>query len=789
MLRRILTALASAFGVLLSAVLVDPAKDFIKGLVKQHHFLEQAWSHISGHPFWLGLGVVVLALAAVADWFINPSEPRDAKQSSSITGGGNTVIQAESGAKTNVGSHNVTDSQNVSGSGQVAINWPNTNQTSKRAERDFIEHYHEAQRAERVVPMQIAPPPPDFTGRNELFAELVSTLRGGGNASITGISGMGGIGKTALAQAVAAELKPDFPDGQIYLDLKGAPHERDAPDTQPLSLIDAVTHVISSYGHEIPANTTIELRQAFCRSILHGKRALLLMDNARDAAQVDPLRPPASCAMVVTSRQDFVLDWLELRHLDVLKPDKARALLLEIEPRIELHAFEFARLCGYLPLALRTIASTLKIRRDLSPEALLRKMANVAELLRASGVMLALSTSADLLPATLRQLWYQLGVFPATFDEPAAAAVWQRDASTTNDALGELLRSNLVEFDTTKRRYRLHDLVRHFAFARLDAASRSTSQVRHALHYRGVSAATDPLYEGGGVMGNLGLDRPDILKYQKAIQIDEQRLIIARERGDRRREGEALGNLGTANYALGEYRRAIELHQQRLMIAREIRDLRGEGDALGQLGVVYSALDEYRRAIEFHQQSLAIAREIDDPRGEGDALGELGSAYLSLGEYRHAIELHQQRLMIAREIGDLRGEGDALGQLGVAYSALDEYRRAIEFQEQYLIIARELGDHRREGIALGNLGNTYYALGEYRRAIEFHEQYLVIARELGDRGGEGIALLDSASALGKMGNRDEAIRRTQAALEIFEQIESPHAERARQQLAKLRSGS
>jgi tetratricopeptide (TPR) repeat protein len=766
MLRRILTSLASAFGVLLSAVLVDPAKDFIKDLVKQHHFLDQAWAHISGHPFWLGLGFVVLALAAVADWFINPSEPTDAKQSSSITGSGNRVVQAGSGAKVEIGSHN------------LAVEGNRTN----------IQHYHEAQRVERVVPMQIEAPPPDFTGRDELVAELVATLRKGGNASITGISGLGGIGKTALARAVAAELKAEFPDGQINLDLKGALHKDDVPGTQPLSSEEALMHVITSFGHEIQVNATLNDRTALYRSILHGKRVLLLMDNARDAAQVDPLRPPPGCAMVVSSRQDFVLDWLQLRHLDVLEPDKACGLLVEITPRIEANAAEVASLCGYLPLALRTVAATLKVRTNLTPKELLQRMSNSAARLKESGVTLALTTSADLLPENLRQLWHQLGVFPDTFDEPAAAAVLELEPDATKDALGDLLSYSVVEFDATTSRYRLHDLVRDFTVAHLDAATRAAAQLRHATHYKDVIRAATALYRSGGDNVVAGLRRFDLEWGNIRVGQD---WAVTQPRTDRTAARLMIdySDAGVSVLPLRLHPRAlIDWLQASAAAAVRLGDRPAEGRTLGNRGLAHFALGEYRRAIEFHEQHLVIAREFGDRRGEGNALANLGNAHHALGEYRRAIEFHEQHLVIARAIGNRQGEGNALGSLGLDYYSLGEYCRAIQFHEQHLVITREFGDRLNEGRALGNLGLGYYALGEYRRAILFLKQRLVIAREIGDRLGEGDALYYSADTLDKLSNRDEAIRRLQAALAIYEQIESPRAEWARQQLAEWRSG-
>ncbi len=287
----------------------------------------------------------------------------------------------------------------------------------------------------------------------------------------------------------------------------------------------------------------------------------------------------------------------------------------------------------------------------------------------------------------------------------------------------------------------------------------------------------------GVVLGNLGIAYKDMGGAQKAIKLFEQALKISREIEDRRGEGNHLGNLGLAYYVLSEPRKAIEHHEQALAIIREVGDKRAEGAILGNLGLAYSDLGEHHKAIDHYEQALIIAREIGDLRGEGNDLGNLGNAYADLGETSKAIEYYEQRISIAHEIGDTRGEGNVLCNLGIAYANLGEPLKAIDHYEQALAIAREIGDRRGEGADLGNLGLAYSHLGEPRKAIEFYEQQLVITREIGDRRGEANALFNSSLALFKLGKGSEAIEKAKSALQIFEQIESPVADRVRQQLA------
>ncbi|MFI5353016.1 MAG: tetratricopeptide repeat protein [Candidatus Binatales bacterium] len=563
-----------------------------------------------------------------------------------------------------------------------------------------------------------------------------------------------------------------------------------------------MAYVIRSYDRVAPLPETEAGLAGLYQTLLHGKRALLLMDNARDREQVEPLIPPTGCALLVTSRQRFVLPGLFARSLDTLPPDRSRELLLKIAPRIGDRADEIAKLSGYLPQALRTAAGALSERPNLSPADLVRRMKDAQGRLKLTGVELSLTVSADLLSPDLRDRWLQLAVFPDSFDQRGAAAVWKLDPDPAQDNLGELLRYSLLEWNAASLRYRLHDLVRDFAGAHLGEAARAEAQSRHAAYYKDVLAGADQLYLKGGAAVPQGLtlfdlergniragqawsaahagvddagarlcvDYPDAGVYVLSLRLHPREWIdwldaalgAARRLGDRGAEGVSLGNLGIAYDALGDHRRAIEFYEQRLAIARETGDRPGEASGSGNLGLACYALGEYRRAIEFYEQYLAIAREIGDRRGEGNALGNLGLAYDALGDHRRAIEFYEQQLTIAREIGDRRGEGNALGSLGLAYHALGDYRRTVEFQEQHLVIAREIGDRRGEGNALGNLGNAYRALGEYRRAIEFHEQARAILREIGDRHGEG-------SCLGNLGNAYDALGDHRRAIEFHEQ--------------------
>ena len=621
---------------------------------------------------------------------------------------------------------------------------------------------------------EIPPPPADFTGREDELRELLASIEIGG-VSISGLQGMGGIGKTALALKLVELLKPRYPDAQFFLDLKGA-------STQPLSVSEALSHVVRAYhpAAKLPESES-ELRALYL-SVLDGQRALLLMDNAANAEQTEPLIPPAGCLLLVTSRQQFTVPGLAAKNLETLTAADARDLLLTIAPRIGTQADEIASLCGHLPLALRLAAAAMVKYRNLSPADYVRRLRDRQQRLQL--IDASLSLSYELLSEELRERWRWLAVFPDTFADDAAAAVWEVEVDQAQDMLGELMAASLVEWNETSGRYRLHDLAQLFADSKLSAEERAVGQKRFAMHYKEVLAEAQKLYLEGGESLQRGLALFDrewsniqaghawVTAQAVAADADVSRLAIT------------YPNAGVYMISLRQHsREQIRWLEVALAAARRLRHREAEGTSLGNLGIAYKNLGESHRAIQFYEQQLEIVREIHDRRGEGNALSNLGVAYANLGETRLAIQFFEQSLPIHREIDDRRGEGAVLGNLGLAYVYLDETRRGIQFYEQALLIDREIGDRRGEGNVLGNLGVAYKRLGEIRRAIQFYEQRLTIACEIGDRRGEANAMWNMSLALDERGERTQAIQNAEQALIIFEQIEDPSAAKVHAKLA------
>lgn len=624
---------------------------------------------------------------------------------------------------------------------------------------------------------QLPSPPADFTGREDDLDALRSALAKGGTGGIFGLRGMGGIGKTALALKLANELESLFPDAQLYLDLKGA-------DPQPLTTAQAMGHVIRSYHPEVRLPESEDELVGLYRTVLHGKHVLLLMDNAASREQVEPLIPSAGSLLLVTSRSHFALPGLISRDLDELPLEDARNLLLKIAQKIGKEADLLAQLCGRLPLALRLAGSALAERPDLSPADYACRLKEGKE--RFGPVEASLTVSYELLSGEQQRLWRLLTVFPSTFDARAAGAVWELEIDPAFEALGDLIRSSLVEWEEKDERYRLHDLARSYAGKRLRETERNAAQRRHAEYFLELLRTAEQLYRQGGKSIDRALRLFDaewsnlqsgFIWASEHFHEDE---IAAKICDD-------YPNAGVFLLDLRQHpRQRICWRELALAAARQRKDRRSEGLHLDRLGHAYAALDKPRRAIEYHEQSLAITHEAGGRQSEGPTLALLGNAYLDLGEPQRAIEHYEKALAIAREVGDRRFEGGTVGNLGRAYAALGEPKRAIDHFERHIASARETGNRRSEGIGLLNLGRAYQELGEPGRAVALYEQSLSIASEIGDRATEAYVSWNLGE-IEEAGDLARAADLMQICVDYEREIGHPDTEKDASYVAALRA--
>ncbi|MEM2111478.1 MAG: tetratricopeptide repeat protein [Candidatus Bathyarchaeia archaeon] len=656
---------------------------------------------------------------------------------------------------------------------------------------------------------QLPAPKVDFIGRSNQLEKLATEMEKSGKV---GVFGPGGVGKTALAIKLANTMVQEYSDAQLFVQLKGT-------SSNPASTSEVKKFIIRSFNRdeEIPEDEN-ELNGLY-NSVFHERKVLLVLDDAVDARQVGPLVPPEGCVVVITSRRRFALSGMYSMDLGQMNPDEAKTLLLKIEPRIGEFANDIARLCGYLPLALRLAGSNLSVRMDLSPEDYLKhlsdnRLAVIDEALEFTdeekGIEASLNLSYQFLSQDMQDYWCELSILPDSFERLGASAVWELNHDATHTILSSLLSRSMLEWNKETRRYRLHDLSRVFAEKNLSKEKKDNCLRRHATHYLGVLRDANNLYEKGGESVVLGLslfdtERENIIfahawatenskkdniateltssypllgwkillfRLSPHEQIDwlDHALKSAEYSGNTNAQANHLKNLGVVYYRQGDLDQAVDILGKAIHYFKLIGDKKNEGRTVGNLGLVYADKGDFHRAIELYGQHLILSREAGDKQGESNAMGNLGNAYKNLGTLDKALELHNQALILSRELKDLYGEGTSLNDIGNVYFEKEEYKQAVQYYENSLSIFQEIGDSRDEGNALGNLGLVHYKLGNTDRAINFFEKALTIDKELGNRHGESITLNDLGRAYADLGNAQRGLELCDQALIISREI-------------------
>jgi tetratricopeptide (TPR) repeat protein len=541
-----------------------------------------------------------------------------------------------------------------------------------------------SKRNDGTGPLQWLPaPPPDFKGREAERRDLQDALRAQ-RAKIFCLHGRDGVGKTALALAFGNDLAEQYPDAQLFIDRRSSRRSRSAA-----ALMRQVLWTAQPTA-QLPEDEA-GIRAAFAEVLLQ-RRTLLFVDDAASGEELASVVPGAGCLMIMTSRERLAAPGLYALEVNPLPPADAEALLLQLAPRIGRLAAELAELAAGLPLALQLAGSALAQLPELNPADYAdRLLAAQWEQDELDEVESALALSYDLLGPELQRCWRLLSVFQGDFGRMAAGAVWAQDGDQVEQVLAELRRWDLLGYDSRSRRFRLHELARASAGARLTREESEEAYQRHALHYVRVLEAADRLCLQGGDNLVRGLRLFDL----------EQANILA---------GQAWAGARAADDP-------------------EAAELASDYPAIGAK-VLSERLSAGERMAWLEAASRA-AQRLGDRLAEGVVLGKLGSAYRRQSEPRWAIDYYERQLRIARETGDRRGEGAALGNLGLAYAEMGNTRRAIAYYQQHLEIAHELGDKQSEARTSWNLGLAYEELGDLAAAVTAMQICLDFERSIG----------------------------------------------------------
>jgi len=664
-------------------------------------------------------------------------------------------------------------------------------------------------RRERPGPAQLPGDVTAFTGRADELAELdlllaEATARtsqqgdpGGAAVMIAVVSGTAGVGKTALAVRWARQAAGSFPDGQLYVNLRGYDPGHPVP---PADVLAGFLRGLGMAGPDIPPDE--EERAAAYRSLLDGRRVLVVLDNAASVEQVRPLLPGCpSCLVVVTSRDS--LAGLVARHgarrvnLDVLPLGNAVGLMRTlIGARVDAEPLAAAALAGHcarLPLALRVAAELAAANQASSLAELAHELADEQrrlDLLDAGGdgrtaVRGVFSWSYRHLPADAARAFRMAGLaLGPHFDAYAIAALTGATAVQARDVIALLARAHLV-YPAGPGRFGLHDLLR--AYARQLAAAQDSEAARDAAltslydYYLGTAAsAMDTLvpaerhYRPG--VRPARTPAPPVASPDQAREwLDAERatlVAMAAQTATRGAPGHATRLTAILYRYLetgGHYAEAVTIHGHALNAARLLGDRAAEATALTNLGIISWRQGRYQQAAGYHEQALTASVEIADITGEAVAVANLGAVYERQGRHERAAACHRRALALFREAGDRSGEGRALANLGSVAGRQDRYEEAVNWYQRSLAVFRESGDQVGEASALPDLGVAYHRQGLYDQAFGCYHQALALFRVSGDRTGEAEALNGLGEVLLSAGRPDEARLEHSAALTLATQ--------------------
>ncbi len=600
------------------------------------------------------------------------------------------------------------------------------------------------------------------------------------------VSGAPGLGKTALAVHAAHALRPAFPDGQLYVTLRGAGEHPMLPD-------EALARFLRDLGvppARVPEDA--EERAAMYRTLLAGRRMLILLDDARAAAQVRPLLPGgAPCAVLVTSRHRLTdLAGAQLLDLGVLSEAEAVALFTRIVGDRRAAAEpgpvrDVLTACAGLPLAVRIAAARLAARPSWDVRILAGRLADTRRRMDelATGDLAvracfevsfgALRSRSRLVGADPARAFRLLGLWPGpSLSLPAAAALLGQRPRAAADAMEELVDAHLLEAPVPDR-YAFHDLLRAYA-AEQAAASESAEAAAGATvrvlgwYLRATAAAATAVSPHGD---RPPLDPPEpgepALRFEVA---DEALRWCAAERANlvaATRHAAELSlheiawklpaTIMVCLYLNGFWDEWTIMHQIALASARELGDRRGEAWMLNNLGMVL-AQRRAAGALEYFEQAVAICQQVGDRRGQARAANNLAFGYGFPGRHQEAAAALRDVLALQREVGNRYGEGIALCNLGEAYLELGQLQDALARSQEALAVVRELGSDRIEGYALYNIGRAELALGRAGPAADLLEQAAAIHRAVGDRFAEAHDLRCIGHAQVRAG--DPAVART-----------------------------
>ncbi|MEV4362409.1 BTAD domain-containing putative transcriptional regulator [Nonomuraea sp. NPDC049625] len=709
-----------------------------------------------------------------------------------------------------------------------------------------VEEPEQRQAPQLPRPAQLPAAVNDFTGRKEVAVRLRTLLSAQSSAQssaegvpVIAVSGIGGVGKTALAVHVAHLAEDLFPDGQLYADLRGYTDEATVPESALGGFLRALGIPPDIVPDGLPE------RAALYRSILADRRILVLLDNARDAEQVSQLLPGSpGCAAIVTSRGKLAdLPSARLIDLDVMEPGEALSLFASVAgaERVSAEhgaAMDVVAACGFLPLAVRIVAARLAARPSWTVASLVPRLADEQrrlDELRVGNLAVEATFAlgyGQLAPAQARAFRLLSLSKGPDISTGAAAAVLSVSQFEAESVLESLVDASLLEAPAPGR-YRFHDLLKLFARRQLDKTEPPEAKAR-ALHrllgfyLASAQSAHSLAYEGSMIPANIvtiseGLSFTSVdeavawliaegdslfaaINQAAASAVAGEQLLPAGdllvamepllEAGTHTREfaqgtravlsaAQRLGDQGSelrSRYVLGRVLFAdnqLKAAEGHFRVVHELSTARGEkivtGEVLNALAVVVGRQRRHIEALELFDAAMRFYRANDVPAGEALVLSYSARDHLGLGRPADAIAAAEKGLALFTEIGSGAGTARARYHLGIVLSRVGRLTEAVHHHAECLAFFRASKQRVWEQRVCSRLAETFIAAGRHPEAVRHAEQALVVSREIGHPYGEALSLTVLGKALRGLGSTTRSLECLRQAFEIFSRLGAPEA--------------
>jgi len=664
-----------------------------------------------------------------------------------------------------------------------------------------------------AVPRQLPPVTRHFTGRRRELAEL-SRIAGAepvaGTVVITALAGTAGVGKTTLALHWAHQVADRFPDGHLYVNLRG--FDAGGRATDPVTAIRGFLDALGVPPGRIPADP--DAQAALYRTLLAGRRMLILLDNARDARQVRPLLPAAPrCLVVVTSRDVLAgLVAAEGAHpvpLDLFTPHEAREALarrlgagrVAAEPAA---VDSIVERCARLPLALAVVAARAGLHPDRPLARVARELAGARDRLDAladrdpdTDVRAVLSWSTRALTPPAARMFRVLGLHPGPdVTVPAAASVAAVPLAEAGAALAELAAASLV---TERRpgRFACHDLLRAHAAALALAhdgePERRAVTARVVDHYLHTALAADRLLDPAGDRAAPGAVSDGVVPerfadHRQALDwfTAEHAVLLAVVDAVATTGEPPVGPLVDAVAGFldrqGHWHDALTIWGAAAGCAERRSDVAAQARARRHLGRACTRLYRFDDAGGHLRAALDLAGRAGDRAEQAQVHHVLAILCERRGDLDEALHHDHRALDLYRAVGDRLGEARALNSTGWHLTLRGDHDRALDRCHRALAVFEQLGDRGGQAHTLDSLGHAHHGLGRHDRAVTCYGRALALYRDLGDRFGEAEALDGIGDTRRDAGDADGARRSWRQALDILTALDHPSSARLRAKL-------